>query len=139
MKNLSLVVAFLLFMTGCSSGTTVANTPVNITGIFTGEYESSNERDSGTMTLNIVEDESGNLSGTFQISFDQKDPSCLLNGTVASGTSNGFNVSIIVSQGGAGEITFQLTNSAGNTLTGTYVSNSACSNASGSGTVVFSR
>jgi len=140
MKTLSLVIALALTMTACSSGSTVADAPpANITGLYSGNYISSNERDEGNMTLNIAEDQNDNLSGTFQVAFNREDESCLENGTIASGSVDGFSISISVTQDG-GSLVFQLTNNGMGQLAGTYVSSgSGCSNPSGSGDVTFTR
>ena len=140
MKTLSLVLALALTMTACSSGSTVADAPpANITGLYSGNYISSNERDEGNMTLNISEDTNDNISGTFQVAFNEEDQSCLTNGPIASGSADGFSISITVTQTN-GTLIFQLTNNGAGQLAGTYVSTGeGCSNPSGSGNVTFMR
>lgn len=140
MKTLSLILALALTMSACSSGTTVADAPPsNLTGLYIGNYISSSGRDEGNMTLNVSEDTNDNLTGTFQVSFNQDEPSCLANGPIESGTADGFSISIVATQVG-GKLIFQLTNNNMGQLAGTYVSTgSGCSNASGSGSVTFTR
>ena len=137
MKNLLLVITLAALLSSCSSGTTVANTLRNLTGQYIGNYISNSGEDEGNMTLNIVEDNAGNVTGNLIVTFDPDNRTCLLNGVIESGAVTGFSLTFQVNQGGDGTIDFLLTVN-GNTLSGSYVSNeSNCSNNSGAGRVTF--
>ena len=152
MKNIALALILTILVAACSSGTTVGDIPNNVTGVYRGNIESTNERSRGSVILNIAEDSNGDIIGNiiFELEFDGDD--CLLNSTVAGGTS-GFSVALSLVEGSItttdadGETTtdtvtgasFQLTQAnAGNTLTGTYVG-ASCSNSTGSGSIVLTR
>jgi len=137
MKNIALTLCITLLLAACSSGSSVSEIPPNISGLYRGDFESSNERDAGTMILNIFEDDAGAVTGTFQLEFRETDLTCFVNSTV-TGLVNGFNVSLTADQNG-GSITFQLT-STDSSLSGTYVSATEnCSNFSGSGSIILTR
>ena len=150
MKNIGLSLALLLLLASCSSGTTVADTPFNITGVYLGEYENISGSIEDTLTLNIVEDQSGIITGNILFNFEENDRAsvCGTNSTV-DGSTTGFTVQFSVGgsaatdvSAGSGGISYQLTQSnSGRTLSGTYVNTGLpeCSNASGSGTVTFTR
>ena len=160
MKNIILSLLLLLTVSACSSGSSIADDPFNITGLFEGVYEinasptSTDVRNTGLFTLNIVEaPESGLLSGNilFRNGLNAVNNGCIFNGQI-SGATSGFTASLTISvpdgttdDNGdtvSGSITYQLTQSNnGNTLTGTYTSNglTSCSNFSGSGTVDINR
>ena len=149
MKNklLSLVYVglFCAALSACSSGTTVSPIPVSITGLYTGTFENASGTLNGTATFNLVQGTDGtSVSGN--AIFDSEDANCLVNGTITSGTINGFSITLEVSQASAatntsGSVNVQLTQSNnGNNLDGTYVSNSSnCSSESGSGTISLTR
>lgn len=158
MKNIVLAIALILTFAACSSGTTVGEVPPTITGLYKGEFTSLNEREEGTMILNLAEASAGKkVGGTLQLAYDKQNPTCLVN-TVIEGEVDGFSVSleadfdkivtettdsegnVTTTETGGGTITFQLTSNA-NTLTGTYVTigSNSCSKYSGSGNVILRR
>ena len=156
MKKILLSFALLVTLASCSSGTTVADTAFNLTGIYFGQFQNQSGSRQETLTLNIAEDDTGTIVGNIIFNTDENDPSSCAINSVVSGTTSGFSVQItaevdteiIVDADGAeteavtGEIVYQLTQSnSGQTLTGTYVSTGieGCSNASGSGTIVLNR
>ena len=97
MKNIILSLTILLLVAACSSGSSEAPTPTNVTSNFTGNYQSNNNLDSGTVTLDLIEDtDAGTVAGNiiFQPNPGVASTSCLQNTTVAAGTNNGFNISI---------------------------------------------
>lgn len=97
MKNIILSLTILLLVAACSSGSSEAPTPTNVTSNFTGNYQSNNNLDSGTVTLDLIEDtDAGTVAGNiiFQPNPGVASTSCLQNTTVATGTNNGFNISI---------------------------------------------
>ena len=97
MKNIILSLTILLLVAACSSGSSVAPTPTNVTSNFTGNYQSNNNLDSGTVTLDQIENsDAGTVAGNiiFQPNPGVASTSCLQNTTVAAGTNNGFNISI---------------------------------------------
>jgi len=138
MKNIALALCITLLLAACSSGSSVAEIPPNISGLYRGEFESSNERDAGTMIMNLAQDTSDDsIQGTLQFEFTETDLTCLINSTI-EGTIDGFAVRLESPQGG-GMITFQMTAS-DTALTGTYVtSGEPCSNFSGSGSITLTR
>ena len=136
MKNIAISLALALFLAACSSGSSVSDIPpLDISGLYTGEFESSNGLDEGVVTLNIQEDNTGTIGGNLILEFDRNDPSCIVNGVIA-GSRSGFNVQLAT-----GQISFALTASAdGSVLSGTYVPiGEGCSNASGAGTLTVTR
>lgn len=158
MKNIALVIALILTLAACSSGTTIGEVPPTITGLYKGEFTSLNDRDSGTMIMNLAQSTEGKeIGGTLQFVYDKQDPTCLANTTI-SGTVDGFSVRLEAEFTGTsssttdedgktttttesgGTVTFQLTAN-DNTLFGTYVTSggNACSNYSGSGNVTIKR
>jgi len=146
MKNIALTIVLALVLAACSSGSTVADIPFNVTGTYFGEYENSTNMRDGTFTLNIAEDQAGNINGTIIYDKDPLDAfACEIN-SVVSGDTSGFSVRIVADvnagENATGTITFQLTQSnSGNNLNGSYVSTGidVCSNGSGSGTVTMTR
>ena len=161
MKNIILSLFTLLLVSACSSGSTVADTPFNVTGLFQGEFENTSGSRRSTFTLNIVEDvDSGDISGNLIFADEGDDDSgCTFNGLV-TGSTAGFSVALVASVSGinedpevdengdpveqtvSGTINYQLTQSnSGNRMTGTYVTIGlgSCSNASGAGSVVINR
>ena len=165
MKNIILSLFLAMTVSACSSGSSVADTPFNITGVFNGTFVSNtndNTRSSGEFTLNIAEDDAGNVSGNiiFANAGGNVDNSCVFSGLV-EGSTSGFSVAIDATVPGGttvtvddedgnpmevdisgAQINYQLTQSNnGNTLTGTFVSQNLarCSNFSGSGTVDINR
>jgi len=136
MKNIALIVALTFFLAACSSGTTVSDNPINLTGLFTGTYESQNGEDRGEITINLAQPQDATtLSGTVSVQPDTFE--CLSNGAISMGSISGFSVTITADLA-LGDATFQLTFDNANTLTGTYIAN-GCSNATGSGTVTLTR
>jgi len=149
----------MLLMTACSSGTTVADTPSNVTGRFQGTFENTPGSESGTIIINIAEDDTGNITGT--VIFESSGPNCLRNSTV-EGSRSAFSVTLVAPQSvvvtttttdemgmettttntETSEINYTLTASNNSTsLAGTYVvtGGETCSNSTGSGTVNLSR
>ena len=165
MKNIILALFLAVTVSACSSGSSVADTPFNITGVYNGTFVSNTNddtRNSGEFTLNIAEDNAGNVSGNiiFANAGGNVDNGCVFSGLV-NGDTSGFSVALtvdvpsgtivtVVDMDGnpvdvdisSGEINYQLTQSNnGNTLTGTFVSQNlaSCSNFSGSGSVDINR
>lgn len=134
MKKIALMFVMALFLSACSSGTTVSDTPINLTGKYTGSFENQEENDEGTVIIDLVEDNAGVFSGIAQFI----DSGCLVNGTVTSGTVTGFSVTIVIDQSG-GNVTLQLTSDNAGNLNGTYLATGDCSNASGTGSISLSR
>lgn len=132
MKKLALTFVMTLFLTACSSGTSVSNTPDNATGTYTGTFENLDNTDSGTAILNLVEDSDSAFTGTAQFI----DNDCLLNSVISEGTRVGFNIQLILE-----EVTLQLNSDNDGNLSGTYTytgTDGECSNESGSGSLVLS-
>ena len=95
MKNILLVLLAASLVTACSSGTTVSPSPSNVTQLFQGTFQNNPGTESGTVTLNIVDDGNGGITGN--ISFSASPNPCLRNGTVTGDTS-GFNINFVVNQ-----------------------------------------
>ncbi len=98
MKNIALSIVLALLIAACSSGSSEAPVPTNVTSNFTGNYASNNNLDSGAVTLDLIEDtDAGTVAGNiiFQPNPGVASTSCLQNTTVATGTNNGFNISIL--------------------------------------------
>lgn len=91
MKNIALSLFLVLFVSACSSGTTVADTPFNITGLFQGVYQNSTGARTGSFLLNIVEDDSGTVTGN--LIFDEDGSGCTFNGTI-TGSTSGFSAAL---------------------------------------------
>jgi hypothetical protein len=132
MKKLALTFVMTLFLAACSSGTSVSDVPINVTGNYTGTYKNLEDTDDGTVILNLVEDGGGSFSGIAQFI----DNDCLLNSVIQSGTRVGFNIQIVLQ-----EATLQLNSDNAGNLSGTYTYTSGdgqCSNSSGSGSLSVS-
>jgi hypothetical protein len=133
MKKLALTFVMTLFLVACSSGTTVSDSPNNLTGTYTGTFENQEGTDKGTVILDLVEDNDGNFSGIAQF----VDSLCLVNSTIASGSTVGFSVRLVLA-----EITIQFNSDNNGNLSGSYTYTNlsgVCSNASGTGTISVSR
>ncbi len=91
MKNIALTLAMTVLLAACSSGSTVAPLPSTVNSQFAGNFQNINNTQRGTVRLDIVEDDSGAVTGN--IIFESNTANCLGNNTV-SGTTNGFNLSI---------------------------------------------
>lgn len=137
MKNITLTLILSFFLAACSSGSTVSDNPINLTGLYTGTYESQNGEDMGEITINLAQPQDATtLTGTVMVqpvTFE-----CLSNGAISTGSVSGFSVSVTANQINLGSVTFQLSFDNANTLTGTYIA-TGCSNATGSGTVTLTR
>lgn len=139
MKNFALAFALTCLLAACSSGSSVSEIPPNdISGRYTGSFESTNELSDGTLTLNI-QDAGGTLTGNLIVEFDPDEPSCVVNSAIlGDSVRSGFNVTIITTS-----ITFTLTASTdGRTLSGSFVPTSGttiCSNSSGSANITLTR
>lgn len=96
MKNLFLALTFTMLAAGCSSGTTVADLPSNVTNSFRGTFQNTPGTQSGTVIID-VQDVGGVVSGN--IIFQSDDDNCLRNNAV-SGTSTGFNLNLTADQSG---------------------------------------
>lgn len=103
MKNLVLTLAVTVLLAACSSGTTVADLPQNVTSQFTGTFQSLNNAQSGTIILDLVEPPTADGAGavTGNLIIQSSGALCLANGTL-EGTSTGFNLSLTSSQTRAG-------------------------------------
>lgn len=158
MKNIALSLIFLFSLAACSSGTTVADTPFNITGLYNGVFENTAGTEMGTITLNIIEDEtSGIISGNIIFEVEDSQQTCFVNGSI-SGTTSAFSVILTANQSFEvtvttvsgtvvsttefdGTIDYILSQSNdGRNLSGTYITTgNICSNFTGAGTVGFTR
>lgn len=140
MKNIALTICLTLLLAACSSGNSVSDSPPSLTGLYRGEFSSSNELDEGVMILNLVQSETDSISGTVQFEFSKTDLTCLRPSIVTEANSSitGFSVRIESAQG-TGLLTLQLTLN-GDILSGTYVtSGEPCSDFSGSGSITLTR
>ncbi len=146
MKKINpLLIAFVVALTACSSGTTVSPIPISFTGVYVGTFNNTPDTQSGTITLNIAENADGTeVSGN--MIFDSERENCLVNAVISSSSISGFSISITADQSESnrsgstvteGSINMQMTQSNnGNNLDGTYVtSGNQCSNPTGSGVV----
>ncbi|MEO0367701.1 MAG: hypothetical protein AAF197_02830 [Pseudomonadota bacterium] len=146
MKKNLLVVLLTLFLTACSSGTTVAPIPFNLTGLWVGTFENTPGTQMGSVTFNLAQaTDTTVVTGNFI--FESDIENCLANGVITDGTVTGFSVSIsatISSSTADADDTWnlQLTQSNnGSSLDGTYVTTGGniCSNSTGSGTISLTR
>ena len=97
MKNIALSVVLALLLAACSSGSSEAPIPTNVTAQFTGPYQSNNGLDSGTATIDLFETPDGLMvigNLIFQTNPGVGSALCLRNTTVADSVNNGFNLSI---------------------------------------------
>ena len=134
MKKLASIFVLSLLLTACSSGTTVSDTPINLSGKYTGTFQNQDNTDKGIVIIDLVENNGGVFSGIAQFI----DSVCLVNGTVASGSTAGFSVNLIINQED-GNVTLQLNSDNAGKLTGTYLASGACSNGTGTGSISLSR
>lgn len=140
MKKLLTILSISFVLAACSSGSSVSETPPNITGTWTGTFSNSAGSDSGTITLNLTQIvDSLTVTGIAII----LDSDCLTNGSV-SGTVNGFKTTLNVTQATdpVSNLQMELTIDGNNTMSGNYVTDAAgnggCSTGSGAGTVQLS-
>lgn len=91
MKNIALALMLTILVSACSSGTTVSPVPSNVTSRFVGNFQNTPGSQSGGVTLDISEDDAGNITGN--IIFTSAGANCLKNATV-SGTTSGFSVTL---------------------------------------------
>ena len=89
MKNITLTLIFTLLLAACSSGTTVSDLPQNVTSRFQGTFQTTVAGESGSVTIDLIEDAGGGITGN--IIFTPNGSSCLRTSTVA-GSSTGFNI-----------------------------------------------
>ncbi len=140
MKNLALALAMTLFLTACSSGSTVAPLDVVLNGTFTGSFANTDGNQEGTAVLNLTQAAGGTeITGNaiFDITVGSTSNVCLLNGLV-TGTNNGPSASITIQNG---NLQLAISNN-GDTLSGTYVvtvDTDLCSNGTGSGNITLTR
>ena len=121
MKNIVLALIATLLVSACSSGSTATELPQNITSLFKGSYQNTPGTQSGTITLDIVEDASGGVTGNL-IFVAAGNNNCLTNASV-SGTSSGFNLSLTADQSGEIFTTrITITSTSGSTSTTTTTS-----------------
>lgn len=133
MKKLALTFVMTLFLVACSSGTTVSDVPINLTGNYTGTYENLEGTDEGIVLLNLVE---SNATGEFSGIAQFVDNDCLLNSVIESGVRIGFNIRLELL-----EATLQLNSDNEGNLSGSYTytgGDGECSNSSGSGSLSVS-
>lgn len=135
MKNLVLATAFAVLVSACSSGTTVSDVPSNVTSRFVGTFQNTPGTQSGNVTLDILENDSGAVSGN--IIFTSSGANCLSTSTV-SGTTSGFTVSLSSPQSGDRfQITTTVVETDNTTMTSTTVSVTTVNSSSGTeGTTV---
>ena len=91
MKNIALSLVLTMLVAACSSGTTVSETPSNVTSRFQGTFANTPGTQSGTVILDIQEDTAGNVTGN--IIFQASGDNCLQNATVA-GETTGFSLNL---------------------------------------------
>ena len=89
MKNITLILLFTLLLAACSSGTTVSDSPQNVTSRFQGTFQTTVAGESGSVTIDLIENASGDITGN--IIFTSNGSICLRNSTV-NGSSTGFNI-----------------------------------------------
>jgi len=97
MKNIALSIVLALVLTACSSGSSEAPVPTNVTAQFSGSYQSNNGLDRGTATIDLFESPDGLMvigNLIFQASPGVGNALCLRNTTVANSVNNGFNLNI---------------------------------------------
>jgi hypothetical protein len=122
MKNIVLALVAALLVSACSSGSTATELPQNVTSLFRGSYQNTPGTQNGTITLDIVEDASGVVTGNI-IFVAAANNNCLTTAPIASGNSNGFNLTLTADQ--SGEIfttTITTTSTSGSTSTTTRTS-----------------
>ena len=121
MKNIVLALIAVLLVSACSSGSTATELPQNVTSLFRGTYQNTPGTQTGTITLDIVENVAGAVTGNI-IFVATGNNNCLTNAPV-TGTSSGFNLSLTGDQ--SGEIfttTITTTSAGGSTSTTTRTS-----------------
>jgi len=96
MKKVLFVLSIAMLAAGCSSGTTVADLPSNVTSRFSGTFQNTPNTQSGGVTIDI-QDVDGVVSGN--IIFNAGGDNCLRNSTV-TGNSSGFNLTLTAEQAG---------------------------------------
>lgn len=96
MKNILFVLSIAMLAAGCSSGTTVADLPSNVTSRFVGTFNNTPGSQNGTVIID-VQDVNGVVSGN--IIFESDGDNCLRNATV-DGQSTGFNLNLTADQSG---------------------------------------
>ena len=93
MKNILLSVALIITLASCSSGTSVADIPPNVSAsTFTGTYSTSNGLGTGNITLDLTDTGGGTITGNLIVSPVVAD-SCLCSSGV-TGTQVGFDVTL---------------------------------------------
>jgi hypothetical protein len=95
MKNLFLAFLSALTISACSSGSTVTESPANVTSRFQGTFQNTPNTQSGSVIIDIIEDASGGISGN--IIFQASGNNCLRNAPI-SGNSSGFNMNLTAPQ-----------------------------------------
>jgi len=97
MKNIALALGLSILLSACSSGTTIADLPSNVTSRYQGTFVNTPGTQRGTVILDLVDDNAGGVSGN--IIFQSNGESCLRNGPIADGgTNTGFNVQFTIDQ-----------------------------------------
>jgi len=92
MKNLALALLLSVLVAACSSGNTISDVPQNVTSTFQGSFTDS--VGSGSITLNLSDDNAGNVSGSILVGGS----TCLQSASFSGGVSNGFNLTIGIPQ-----------------------------------------
>jgi uncharacterized protein YceK len=121
MKNILLALGVALLVSACSSGSTATELPQNVTSQFKGTYQNTPGTQNGTLTLDIVENAAGVVTGN--LIFVAGTPSNCLTNAPVNGTSSGFNLSLSADQ--SGEVfttTITTTSTSGSTSTTTTTS-----------------
>lgn len=145
MKKILTILSISFILAACSSGSSVSETPPNLTGTWTGTFSNSDGTDSGDITLNLNQVvDSLTVTGIALISGSD----CIASGSV-EGTVNSFSASLNVNSrtDPPSIMQLQLTVS-GSTMSGNYITNEggtgtggilpSCSPGSGSGTIQIS-
>ncbi len=91
MKIIALSVFLVLFVSACSSGTSVSDLPPQVTSsTFSGDFITSNNLGAGSIQLDLTDDGSGSISGNLIIS-NESEPACICTSEV-TGTQTGFDL-----------------------------------------------
>ena len=88
MKNLALALFSAVLVAACSSGNTISDVPQNVTSTFQGSF--TDVVGTGSITLNLSDDNAGNVSGNLIVTGN----TCLQSASFTGGVSNGFSLTL---------------------------------------------
>ena len=88
MKNLAIALFSAVLVAACSSGNTISDVPQNVTSTFQGSF--TDGVGTGSITLNLSDDNAGNVSGNLIVTGN----TCLQNASFTGGVSNGFTLTL---------------------------------------------